>query len=775
MVYAARDSRLDRTVALKILHGGTARDHVTRLRREAQALARLNHPNVVEVLDTGTFEDCLFIAMEFVDGVTLREWLTQPRGYREVLPILMQAGRGLAAAHGAGLVHRDFKPDNVMIDDDLRVRVMDFGLARAAEANDTQTPSPQHYALDVDLTRTGALSGTPAYCSPEQFSQTELGPASDQFGYCVVAFEALYGVRPFEGATVFAIGANVCAGEIRAVPADADVPAPLVAILRRGLAPDPNDRFPGMDALLAELESFRPRRRAGRGMLLASLGAAAVAVSTALAVGDGRTPTAASGHDAAEAELDPALQTRVDELSAGLERARAYHDAAGLTATSKEVERLLEMAEATKHGPLIASVAMELGSQLGLRGESKASIAAYDKAYFNADRHALHALAAEAALELSTATATAHDHSPDDAQRWLSYCTAHLQQLDAAAYESYRGLKARGRAASREGNHDAAADLFSQARAGVHADDRSELGQLLALHGAALEGMRHNDDARATYLSARTELLAALGKSHPRVARLDYRLGELALTTGHHDASALHLRDALASWEQGGDGTALRSAEARSLLAAALLGLDRQADAIAQHRSAIELLEKARGPHDVSLVLPLANLALALRRSGEPRQALALNQRARTIAEAALGADDIYVARIVGNIATTYAALGETAQALQYYERALASHRAQPSVSPDIAYVLSGLGLLLLKENRPADAVPHLRRAVEVRIANETGPLHVGYSRFDLARALRGTGEDAEARTLAEQALADLTTAAPSDPALAEIRSFLQR
>lgn len=775
VVYAARDGQLDRTVALKILNGGTGRELVTRLRREAQALARLNHPNVVEVLDTGTYEDCLFIAMEFIQGVTLRRWLAEPRGYPEILPILVQAGRGLAAAHGADLVHRDFKPDNVMIDDNLRVRVMDFGLARTVEVGQEQTSSLEHDVLGVDLTRTGALSGTPAYCSPEQFSRAELAAASDQFSFCVVAFEALYGVRPFEGNTVFALGANVCAGQVRDVPSDATVPAPMLAILRRGLSADPKDRFATMDDLLAELERFGQPRRSLRGTIIAALAVAAALVGTVIATTNGHQPTAEPALDepATVAELDPALQARVDTLSAELATLRQYDDAAGLFAASKEVGRLLKAAEALGHGPLTAEVAMQLGLLLGTRAESEASLAAYEKAYFEADRHGLHALAAAAALELSVATAAAH--GSDDAGLWRSHCTTHLQQLDPAAFEGHHGLKQRGRVAHHEGEHEASVNLYRRAAALVEEDDRNERGQLRALEGQALEGMRRHDDARKAYVAARSDLVAALGETHPRVAGLDYRLGELALITGHHDASTRHLRNALATWERGGDGTALRSAKTRSLLAAALLGLDRQAEAISEHRIQIELLEKARGTHDVSLVLPLSNLALAVRRSGEPREALALYQRARAIGEAELGADHIYVARIVGNIATTHSALGETEQALRYYERALASHQAQRSVSPDIAYVLSGLGLLLLKENRPADAVPHLRRAIEVRLVNEIGPLYLGYSRFDLARALRDTGEDAEARKLAEQALADLTEADPSDAAVVELRTFLGR
>jgi len=188
-VYAAYHPDLDRRIALKVVHGlgGRNRERRARLLREARAIARLSHPNVVTVHDAGTFGDRVFIAMELIDGQTIAEWLrAEPRGWQQVLDVFIAAGRGLAAAHAAGVVHRDFKPQNVMIAKTGVVRVMDFGLARFAqeEVGEPRTPGDDQSTVDLGhVTRTGAFVGTPAYMSPEQFRREKLDARSDQFSF----------------------------------------------------------------------------------------------------------------------------------------------------------------------------------------------------------------------------------------------------------------------------------------------------------------------------------------------------------------------------------------------------------------------------------------------------------------------------------------------------------------------------------------------------------------------------------------------------------------
>jgi tRNA A-37 threonylcarbamoyl transferase component Bud32/tetratricopeptide (TPR) repeat protein len=299
-VYLAHDPKLARKVAVKLVRTqdtDASRGAESRLRllREAQAIAKLSHPNVVVVHDVGTFRDSVFLAMEYVEGPTVTAWLhAAPRSWREVLALYVAAGRGLAAAHAVGMVHRDFKPDNVMVGRDGHARVLDFGLARQvpetvagegalpdgeqtaqavaarlASADDVDAtakigaPVAAPRPADDKLTRTGAMVGTPAYMAPEQFLGHPTDARTDQFSFCVALYEGLYACRPFAGNTIIALTTNVVEGKVLEPPAEARIPAHIRNILLRGLAADPAARWPSMEALLDALsqDPAQPRRR----------------------------------------------------------------------------------------------------------------------------------------------------------------------------------------------------------------------------------------------------------------------------------------------------------------------------------------------------------------------------------------------------------------------------------------------------------------------------------------------------------------------------------
>ncbi len=259
VVYAAYDPDLDRKVALKLLRRSdapTSRSARTRLLREARAMAKLHHPNVVTVYEVGTVGDEDFVAMQFVDGSNLSRWLERgPRAptVAQVLEVFRQAGRGLAAAHRSGMIHRDFKPANVLVDSEGRVRVTDFGLAqRLEDPGESITSMEVHGDLD-GLTHTGAAVGTPAYMAPEQFLGQKADERTDQFGFCVSLYEALYGERPFEGETYDELRDAVVEGRVRDEPAGVEVPARIRKVLLRGLAREPSRRYSSMEMLLADL------------------------------------------------------------------------------------------------------------------------------------------------------------------------------------------------------------------------------------------------------------------------------------------------------------------------------------------------------------------------------------------------------------------------------------------------------------------------------------------------------------------------------------------
>jgi eukaryotic-like serine/threonine-protein kinase len=246
-VYLAHDRTLGRDVALKLHRAGSGSD---RLQREAIAMAKLAHPNVVNVFEVATWDDRMFVAMEYVKGSTLRGWLAaSPRTWREIVAMLSDAGNGLVAAHAAGLVHRDFKPENVLVGEEGRPRVGDFGLARTDHAPVRADPD----ALAVALTVTGGLAGTPAYMAPEQFGGENVDARCDQFAFCVVAWEALYGKRPFSGLTLSALHESIERHELQRP--SSPVPDRVRKVVERGLATDPGARFPDMAALLVALRT----------------------------------------------------------------------------------------------------------------------------------------------------------------------------------------------------------------------------------------------------------------------------------------------------------------------------------------------------------------------------------------------------------------------------------------------------------------------------------------------------------------------------------------
>lgn len=280
VVYEAFDPQLQRKVAVKVLHPDVAVDERAKKRmlREARSLAALSHPNVIGVHDVGEADDQVFVAMELVEGPTLRAFVDEQAGrWQPVLERYVQAGRGLAAAHAAGLVHRDFKPDNALVGADGRVRVLDFGLARRAQEltderelgellpDDIDTPipsddgataqsAPAQALVDSQLTDFGAIVGTPRYMAPEQFDAGIVDAASDQFSFCVALYEALYQSRPYRASTVPKLAARVVAGKFEPAPRGGPVPDFVADAIERGLRPKKEDRWPRMDALLDALE-----------------------------------------------------------------------------------------------------------------------------------------------------------------------------------------------------------------------------------------------------------------------------------------------------------------------------------------------------------------------------------------------------------------------------------------------------------------------------------------------------------------------------------------
>ncbi|MEX1363367.1 MAG: serine/threonine-protein kinase, partial [Nannocystaceae bacterium] len=320
LVLKGYDEQLDRPVAIKVLHEHLGRQHTARLEREAQAMARLSHPHVVQVYEVGELEGRTFVAMELVKGQTVRQWMDQqPRpGWAACVELFVQLGEGLAAAHRRGLVHRDFKPGNAMLDEDGRARVLDFGLARRGGEQVDDAPNviqrartdvQQVVPLEQPLTQTGAVLGTPAYMPPEQMGGQEADARSDQFSFCVTLYEALYGERPYEGETMSALMVAMRGGQVRPAPRGSDVPTALRRVLLRGLAAEPAERWPSMEALLEELRRLVAPSRGWRWIA----GVGAVALLAGLVAVWQRDVISEQEGELTEKEAQ--LQEKVDELA----------------------------------------------------------------------------------------------------------------------------------------------------------------------------------------------------------------------------------------------------------------------------------------------------------------------------------------------------------------------------------------------------------------------------------------------------------------------------
>ena len=249
-VYTAYDPTLDRRIALKVIHPQADKGSISSARgmllAEAQALAKLSHPNIIGVYDVGTFDDDVFMAMEYVEGTTLTSYLRSgDHSLPDMLDVFVAAGRGLEAAHAAGIVHRDFKPENVIIGKDGRTRVIDFGIALQARDDVPET-----------------ISGTPAYMAPEQYAHAKVGPAADQFSFAITLYTAVFGTYPFDGELDAEVSRNIVDGKVRPPPSTPGVSTALRDAILRALSRDPAARFPSMGDLLAAIKPPPSRRRA---------------------------------------------------------------------------------------------------------------------------------------------------------------------------------------------------------------------------------------------------------------------------------------------------------------------------------------------------------------------------------------------------------------------------------------------------------------------------------------------------------------------------------
>jgi eukaryotic-like serine/threonine-protein kinase len=692
VVFAAYDPDLDRKIAIKMLRERGDAESNARFLREAKAMARLRHANVIAVHDVGVHGGQVFVAMEIVEGKTLRRWLAEPgrRPLREVLARFVLAGRGLAAAHHAGIVHRDFKPDNVMVATDGRIVVTDFGLALVErdgevglEVNEP-VPDPAHDpAAAPRLTATGTVMGTPAYMSPEQHRGLLADAASDQFSFCVALYEALYGELPFApsessptDSTVLALAVAVIEGQLRPEPAGTSVPRWVRAAVTRGLATEPARRWPSMDALLAALAAD-PARRRRRIAVAAAGGAVLVAAGLGIArlAGDDAPPC----NDGAATWAGVWDADRTSSLRTAVAAARPADGGARADGAVASLDRYVVDWRAARLAACRA----------GRRGEIPAADAI-------ARAHCLdHARGAAGALvtvlldhpsgELVDDAPTLISELPSPADCATAGVAAGARPIDPSLAAAIELAEAQRKA----GRYDVALATARRAREAATAagDARAIAAASLAI-GLALSDLEDGD--ATVELRRATDEAGAVNDWHGAAEALIARVND-DLARGGTDAEAL-----LAQVEV----VMPRVAEPRirnQLTLAQADALVRSGDVAAGAvlcRTAVDETERLFGARSYRVAIALAQCADAELARADNQAALELLTRGLDVMVGELGAEHPNTANMRHSLAIAHRRLGHIQEALRQYEAALVvRERVYGSASPFVADSLNSIAM----------------------------------------------------------------------------------
>ncbi|MEO8704524.1 MAG: serine/threonine-protein kinase [Kofleriaceae bacterium] len=711
VVYSAYDPVLDRRIALKLLQAKPARGSrgdQAWLLREAQAMARLSHPNVIAVHDVGTLPgDRVFVAMELVDGMTLRSWLREePRPWPEVLPVMLAAGTGLAAAHASGLVHRDFKPDNVLVGSDGRVRVMDFGLARLRSEHDTLPAPPSdrvvesESALTATLTLAGTVVGTPAYMAPELYQNVTADARSDQFAFGVAMYEALFRARPF---------ARGDHGTPAKPPPEVGVPATIQRVVMRAIAIDPGDRYPALADMLAELaiDTRAPRRRAlvaaGAALCLGAAVVGGFALRSRSEPAAAALPPPCTGIERRlDGAWDPATKQSIKTAFAATKRPFAATSYVGL-------ERALD-AYATEW----TKVAVDNCQATRIRGDQAEDVLSLRGACLDQRLEELRALSrvlAKADAPIvekgdkvaygleplarcsNVAALRAPGQPPTEPKAKLAALYAELAQSKAEllAGRYFPSLNAAAKAA-------ALADE-------IHYEPFK--AEALLVNAAALVGAGNAEQSTITARQAawsavrgrRDDILAGAALSSALVAS-DRKLGEAQIWIGLAKAAAERLRDR--SLEQ-------RVLQVEALIAA--LGGDLEG-AIASQQKALAAAEQIFGPENPQIWSDVEVIGITFAKTGAWDKAQPHFERALRLREASVGPDHPDVALMLTNLGACYAHVGQADKARATYERSVSiRERTEGASSPMMILTLNNMADGLIRAKDTAGALLYTDRA----------------------------------------------------------------
>lgn len=768
VVYAAYDPTLARRVSLKLIlsaEGEEVVDSKARLQREAQALARLSHPNVVAVHDLGAWNSQVYLVMDLVRGTTLRHWLqARERPWEEIVRVFLDAGAGLAAAHRAGLIHRDFKPGNVLVDEEGRARVLDFGLARIAGAlpstedgaggPDAGVEEEPASALTEALTRTGHLVGTPLYMAPEQHRGGELDERTDQFAFFVSLSEALFGARPYLVRDLKAHALEGTPPPLRSGSKGADVPARLRQVVLRGLSLDPAARFKSMGEARAALRAAGQSRtarfvvatRVAAVLLLVAAGAVMFARGRYACEREGRglagdwnadhgatirsafaatqAPYAASAADHVTKRLDAYAQewggAAVDACAAARAAGRAGDELWGrrkdcLARLRMQVRSLVDVLEHADGAAVERSVQAAYGLE---RVSSCASPAAFQAFRASSESGAWGLreraakvrallLAGQVKAGLALAEPLARDAARGESRASLAEALELLGGLRKAAGDAKGAEDALFRAitaAQSAGDEIGAARLMAQLASLAGKGERAAEGRRwVELASAVVERDGPAPDLEAQVLDAKAWIDYDERKIDDAIAagRRAVELREQALPAGHPDVARAYLTY----------GTMLN-------------GSGHPARAEEAYRKALPILQRAFGPEHPQIASALHGLGTMCKHQGRYREALEWLQKAYDMRSRVLGPEHLEVASTLNNIGTAEMGLGRYQEALEHEMRALVI--IERNVGPDhvnVAITLNNIAAARARLGTAGQAEALMRRALEIAVKHY-GPEH---------------------------------------------------
>lgn len=781
VVYLAYDPELDRKVALKLLRPRKLADRdkaqslQVRLIREAQALAKINHPNVVSVHDVGTIDGrdagiefdgpIVFVAMEYIDGSTLTQWRRRDLpGWAAVVDVFKQAGRGLAAAHRGGLVHRDFKPDNVMLVERPgvgieRVVVMDFGIALELDAPESSTASVSSVALERSsagsgtgrLTAAGALMGTPAYMAPEQFAGKSVDARADQWGLCVSLYETLCGQRPFEGRGAKALRRAVREQTPRPFPDPKVAPRWLRSVVARGLERRPEDRYPNMEALLAGLD-HAPRRRAPyvAGLLAAGLvgvGVYELASATEAASevtcdrGEARVsevwgdPQRGSVQAAFERDDSKLGATVWGPTEAGLDRyaaawAAGYDEACSATHVHREqstalLDRRVACLDRRKVD-LNALITVFADADDDVRGHAVQAVGELPDVGACADVEALLAADEPGALppkvadevkraraDLAVARARLAAGQFEPAMERAQWVSTQADSLGVAQLRVEAQLEF-GRAQAGAARYDEALETLEAAFFSSRGLDHRAVAAhtSVSLVGVATDAGQLDTAQRWS----RHALAEAQHELEPDLqASLQASLGALSHARGELDEARSFYEAGLAIIREQHGPSDPRVSTFVDDLGKVAFAQGKLPEAIQRFTEASRLAEAAYGPRHPRVAKLQGNLANAHLAGGELDLARTHHERSIGIAEAALGADHPLVAGGYSNLGIVHFSTGDYDAALDVQTKARdIRKRVLPADHPHLGISASGLGETYAALERFDEAVAAHRESLRI-------------------------------------------------------------